>query len=62
MLEAYRLRLISESEIKQALGFGTRMEVHAFLKEHGTNLQYDMEEWQEDLKTLRSLHVNSLQA
>jgi vacuolar-type H+-ATPase subunit C/Vma6 len=32
-VEGYRTERLSESEIRQLLGFETRMEVHAFLKE-----------------------------
>jgi hypothetical protein len=31
------------------LGFGTRMEVHGFLKEHGVYLHYTMEDLEHDM-------------
>jgi Uncharacterised protein family (UPF0175) len=37
-LEGYRTELLSESALRQMLGFETRSEVHAFLKEHGVYL------------------------
>ena len=39
-LEGYRTERLSESELRQMLGFETRMQVHAFLKEHGVYLNY----------------------
>jgi predicted HTH domain antitoxin len=52
LIEGYRARRIFEGEIKQALGFQTRMQVHALLEEHGIPLNYDVEEWEQDLNTL----------
>jgi hypothetical protein len=40
--EGYRSERLSESEIRHLLGFETRMEVHAFLKEHGAFLHYSL--------------------
>ena len=34
-VEGYRTERLSEFEIRLLLGFETRIEVHAFLKEHG---------------------------
>lgn len=47
-LEGYRTERLSESEIGQLLGFETRMEVHAFLKEHGAYLHYSLEDLEHD--------------
>ena len=33
-LECFRKRILGESQLRQLLGFKTRFEVHAFLKEH----------------------------
>lgn len=41
-VERYRTECLSESEIRSLLGFETRMEVHAFLKEHGAYLHYSL--------------------
>jgi hypothetical protein len=38
-LEGYRSRRLGESAVRRLLGFGTRMEVHGFLKEHGVYLK-----------------------
>jgi len=41
-LEGYSTELLFESALWQMLGFETRMEVHAFLKEHGVHQPYDV--------------------
>jgi hypothetical protein len=46
--EGYRTERLSESEIRSLLGFDTRMEVHAFLKEHGAYLHYSVEDLKRD--------------
>ena len=47
-VEGYRTERLSESEIRQLLGFETRMEVHAFLKEHGAYLHYSLADLEQD--------------
>jgi hypothetical protein len=47
-VEGYRTERLSESEIRKLLGFETRMEVHAFLKEHGAYLHYSMADLERD--------------
>ena len=39
-LEAYRDCKLSASQLRRLLGYRTRMQVHAFLKEHGVYLRY----------------------
>ena len=39
-LEGYRSDRLSEADIRELLGFETRMEVHGFLKKHGAFLHY----------------------
>jgi predicted HTH domain antitoxin len=55
LVEAYRNRQIFEGEIKRILGYGTRMQVHALLKEHNVPNNYDVEEFEKDLETLHRL-------
>jgi hypothetical protein len=43
-LEGYRSDHLSEAEIRNLLGFDSRMEVDAFLKEHGAFLPYTDED------------------
>lgn len=47
-LEGYRSERLSEAAIRRLLGFGTRMEVHAFLKEHGAYLHYSAADLERD--------------
>ncbi|MFZ0304309.1 MAG: UPF0175 family protein [Terracidiphilus sp.] len=47
-VEGYRTERLSESEIRQLLGFDTRMEVHAFLKERGAWLHYSLDDLERD--------------
>jgi hypothetical protein len=53
--EAYRERKISHTQLRQLLGFDTRMEVDSFLKDRGVELEYSYEDLQRDLETLTRL-------
>jgi len=50
-LEGYRADRLSESDVRQLLGFETRMEVHGFLKERGVFLHYSLEDLEHDTAT-----------
>jgi Uncharacterised protein family (UPF0175) len=50
-LEGYRTELLSESAVRQILGFQTRMEVHSFLKQHRVYLHYDLADLNRDRVT-----------
>jgi hypothetical protein len=39
-LEGYRSDRLTETEIRELLGFDSRLDVHRFLKEHGAFLPY----------------------
>ncbi len=52
-LEGYRRQVLGESAVRRLLGFETRMEVHAFLKEHGVYLHYSQEDLEHDLAEAR---------
>ena len=54
-IESYRSHTLSEEQIRRLLGFETRIEVHAFLKEHGVYLNYTVEDLQQDIRTSESL-------
>ena len=41
-------QFLSESALRQMLGFETRLEVHAFLKEYGVYLHYDVSDLNQD--------------
>lgn len=53
--EAYRERKISHTQLGQLLGFETRMEVDAFLKDRGVELEYTSEDLKRELETLSRL-------
>jgi hypothetical protein len=54
-LEGYRAGQLSESALREMLGFETRMEVHAFLKCHGVYLQYDLSDLEQDVSAAEKL-------
>jgi hypothetical protein len=47
-LEGYRTERLSESAVRQMLGFDSRIEVHAFLKGHGVYLHYNPADLEND--------------
>jgi len=50
-VEGYRTELLSESAVRQMLSFETRMEVHAFLKQHNVHLRYALADLEQDQAT-----------
>lgn len=54
-LEAYRSRRISAALLRQLLGLQNRMQVDGFLKDHGVELEYTMEDLDRDRETHRHL-------
>jgi Uncharacterised protein family (UPF0175) len=54
-LEGYRSGALTESHVRRLLGFETRMEVHAFLKQAGVSLHYTRADVEEDLEAHRKL-------
>jgi hypothetical protein len=54
-LEGYRSRRLSEYQIKRMLGFEHRFDVHAFLKKNNTPLNYSVEDFEDDMRTLDAL-------
>jgi predicted HTH domain antitoxin len=55
-LEGYRGKRLSESQVREMLGFGTRMEVHAFLKAHGVYLHYGVDDLKQDEATAQRMN------
>ncbi len=47
-LEAYREKKLSTGQLRRLLGYHTRMQVHALLKEHGVYLHYDLADLEHD--------------
>ena len=54
-LVAYRERKISAAQLRQLLGYETRLEVDALLKRHGIELEYTLEDLERDRETHRQL-------
>jgi len=54
-LDGYRSDRLTEADIRQLLGFETRMEVHAFLKEHGAFLPYTLQDLEHDREVARQV-------
>lgn len=55
VVDAYRCREISTSEVRQILELSSVLETHAFLKRMGVYLNYDEVELERDLETLKNL-------
>jgi len=47
-LEAYRKGKLSTTQLRRLLGYHTRTQVHAFLKERGVYLQYGLADLEHD--------------
>ena len=60
-LEGYRARVLFESDLCRMLGFESRLDVHAFLKQHGVYLQYGVAEFEQDEATARSARQEILE-
>ena len=59
-LEAYRSHALTASQLRRLLGFETRMQVDAFLKEHEV-YDYSVEDFEQDRETLRKLRMGEAQ-
>ena len=55
-LEAYRSRALAAAQVRRLLGFQTRIEVDAFLKEHEI-FDYSAADFEQDRETLRALRM-----
>jgi predicted HTH domain antitoxin len=49
-IEGYRSNRFSDGQLRQILGFSSRMQVHAFLKKRGVHLNYSMADLEQDRK------------
>jgi len=54
-LEGYRTRTLSAAQVRRMLGFQTRMEVDAFLKQHVIYRDYTETDLDRDIQTVRQL-------
>jgi hypothetical protein len=59
-LEAYRSRALTAAQLRRLLGFQTRMQVDAFLKEHEI-YDYTAADFEQDRETLRQLRLSETQ-
>jgi len=59
-LEAYRSHALSTAQVRRLLGFETRMQVDAFLKEHEI-YDYTTADFEQDRETLRQLRMRDAQ-
>ena len=58
-LEAYRSRALTAAQLRRLLGFETRMQVDAFLKEHEV-YDFTVEDFKQDCETLRQVRARGL--
>lgn len=56
-VEAYRTGALTESQLRRLLGFDSRFELHALLKEHHVPLQYTATDLEDDLRAQRELGI-----
>ena len=56
-IEGYRSQRLSEYQVRIMLGFDTRMQVHALLKEHDVYLNYSMADLEQDIRASDELHA-----
>lgn len=54
-LEGYRSKRLSEGQVRPVLDLSSRLQVHAFLKEHGVHLHYSLDDLEQDRETSREL-------
>ncbi len=47
-LEEYRAQKLTTAQLRRLLGYATRTQVHAFLKEHGVYLHYTQDDLEHD--------------
>ncbi len=59
-LEAYRSHALTASQLRKLLGFETRMQVDAFLKEHEI-YDYSVADFEQDRETLQKLRMGEAQ-
>jgi hypothetical protein len=59
-LEAYRSHALTAAQLRRLLGFETRIQVDAFLKEHEI-YDYTAADFEQDRETLRQLRMREAQ-
>ncbi len=56
-LDGYRSGRLTRPKLRRALGFGTRVELDGFLKQHGVDESITIEEFEHQRRTLDRLGV-----
>jgi hypothetical protein len=56
-LDGYRTMRFSDGQLRQMLGFSSRMQVHAFLKDHGVHLHYSLDDLEQDRQSSRDFEA-----
>lgn len=56
-LEQYKAGRLTEPELQRVLGFGTRYRLDGFLKAHGIFDDYTLEDFEDEVKALKSLGI-----
>jgi predicted HTH domain antitoxin len=57
VVQTYQTEKITSAEVGRILGFPSRWEVDAFLKQHNAELHYDEADLESDRETLRQLRA-----
>ena len=55
-LEEYRARRLSTSQLRRLLGYDTKVQAHAFLKQHGVYLDYTQDDLEHDRQAGDAFH------
>ena len=58
-LEGYRSGALTTEQVRRMLGYGTRLQVDAFLKQNGVYLEYTEDDFTHDAETSRRLSFES---
>ena len=56
-LEGYRSNRLTDGQLRQMLGFSTRIQVRAFLKQRGVHLHYTLADLDQDRETSRNFET-----
>jgi predicted HTH domain antitoxin len=54
-LEGYRTGQLYEEQVRRILGYESRFQVQALLKQHGIPLDYTIADFEQDMQTLNTL-------
>jgi hypothetical protein len=57
VVEGYRTGALNEKQVRELLGFDSRFQVHALLKEHRVPLQYTAADVDDDVAANRALGI-----